>query len=178
MALLRREPREVYRVYGAEDFLAGADGEEHEPAPVCDGASRGQPRSARRSGVRGSAPRALSAAVLVAGVALACSLIVARNMPSSGRRGAQPAPTPARAGVSPGDAVLAGGPSRQAARGAPPSSPQQRSMRLTLHRRAAIRKPGSPAAASTAARSEPLAVAASAQPPQQQRAHLEFGFER
>jgi hypothetical protein len=50
-------------------------------------------------------------------------------------------------------------------------------MRLTLHRRAAIRKPGSPAAASTAARSEPLAVAASAQP-QQQRAHLEFGFER
>lgn len=177
MTLLRRQPREVYRVYGAQEFLAGADGEEHEPAPVSDGASHAQRRSARRSGLRGGAPHALSVAVLVAGVALACGLIVARNMPSAGRRGSQPAPTPVRAGVSAADAVVADGPSRQPARQAPPSNPQPRSMRLALHRRAAPENGSSPAAASTVPRPKPLAVAASAHPPQPQ-ARLEFGFER
>ncbi|MCW2969818.1 MAG: hypothetical protein JWO23_945 [Solirubrobacterales bacterium] len=176
MALLRREPREVYRVYGAQEFLAGAEGEGHEPAPVSDGASPAQPSSARRSRMPGGASRALRAAVFSAGVALACGLIVARNMQSTGGRGRQPSPTMVRAGVSPGDAVVADGPPRHAAPPALRPSRPQRSLSLGPRRRAAS-KPGSPAAASTAPRSGQLAVAARAEPPQPQ-AHVEFGFER
>jgi hypothetical protein len=89
MSLLRREPREVYRVYDEEEFLA-ADrvGAEHQESPAPPRAelprqsvSMAEDASARATGVR----RFAVPAVLIGAVAAVGGLVAASGMPS--RRG-------------------------------------------------------------------------------------------
>jgi hypothetical protein len=169
MALLRREPREVYRVYEAEDFLAGADGDDLDGAALEDEdlsvAFRPPPTRTRGRGLR-----TLGTVVLTIGVGAACGMILARDLAS---------------------AVHGAGPTREGARPvrdtAPPAAfadaasqrPARRSRRSRARRTAHRR---SPRAALTAGVTSfpvpegPTPGAGPSDPPQ--TARLEFGFER
>src|SRR5690349_5467872 len=85
MPLLRRQPREVYRVYGADEFLAGADGDDGRATPLPEDDASPTFRLPARAGTRDRNARTLSAVILITGVGAACGLVIARNMPSAGQ---------------------------------------------------------------------------------------------
>jgi hypothetical protein len=165
MPLLRRRPREVYRVYGAEEFLEGADAHDRVSEPQWD----------RQAG----AGRTWKVALLVAGVAGACALIVARNVTSS------LTPTAPRARAMPAAPAF---PRARSASHAwrPRSRPvAQASLQLqatvapTPGRREHSSGVASPAAAVTGAEGRPIAGGAMSGPTSlQPQAHHEFGFEK
>jgi len=110
VSLLRREPREVYRVYDEDEFLAGEGGEgaDHEETPP---ALRGELPRERISTAVASSGRATvvrrfaGPAMLVGAVAAVAGLVVSSNLPSrramgrrldAGRGAAPAAVRPAR----------------------------------------------------------------------------------
>jgi hypothetical protein len=87
MALLRRAPREVYRVFSESDFLAGGDGDEQwQPVATDAGAPRGLHRIA-------------AGAMLAGAVAAVGAELVLHGTPS--RATVRPFAPPAMAGARP-----------------------------------------------------------------------------
>lgn len=83
MSLLRRAPRQVYRVYEADEFLDGGDGGPiHGDAPLTAEAAGVEDHETR--GVNGGrARRTATVMLIVIGVGSACGVIVARHMPGA-----------------------------------------------------------------------------------------------
>jgi hypothetical protein len=191
MALLRREPREVYRVFGAEAFLAGEEelptGAEHAgdrwtsgPAGVADVRA-----PATQPGERAGAMRTLSAALLVAGVGVACGLIVARNMPSVVHGLRRDAPRAGVARLRPGIRTAIPAPRGSAAEGAQvrrgPALARLAGSQGRSSARGQRRGSGNAVEVSAGARTawDPrVAAGPSAGSPAEPSESLEFGFER
>jgi hypothetical protein len=158
MALLRRAPREVYRVFSESDFLAGgSEDEQWQPVATDAGARR--------------RPRRIAVAAMLAGALAAVAVVLVLHRP--------PAQAPARSIAPP-----APGQVRRAlpgsANGAARVSEDPRAMRRAVGpARARTRIPTSSAGRSSAAgisASPVSAVAVAGSSTQLERA--EFGFER
>ncbi len=175
--LLRRAPREVYRVYREEDFLTHAVAEE-DTAPIP--AVRTLRRNARKAGSPGSERRLVrnvAAAVLV-GAVVATVVLIATARP-------RPARAPRRARTASARPILRRLPARASAPAvAPPGTrrrPVARSRAVARRGRLAVRptarapRPSTPASPPATGASAPeLPVRAIPTAP----VHREFGFER
>ncbi len=92
MSLLRREPREVYRVYDEGEFLAGSDRESGTPAAQPREAARQVQSSGLGSRYRAANLRRVAAATLLAGaVGGLCGLIALSSLRPASRTGRRPA---------------------------------------------------------------------------------------
>jgi hypothetical protein len=108
MSLLRREPREVYRVYDEGEFLAGADhagthrdGTEGEESPPLRPDELPHERVSTASSGEGAGVRRFAGpAMLVGAVAAVGGLVVASGLPSGGGLGRRPAGGPGAAGAA------------------------------------------------------------------------------
>ncbi|HYM56246.1 MAG TPA: hypothetical protein VES97_12860 [Solirubrobacteraceae bacterium] len=191
MTLMRRAPREVYRVYDEEDFLVGADRAAIPAVSAPAGAALGEPRRAVASRSRERRlRRAAGVAMLVGAVGAAGGMTAISGLPSARGKARR------------------GGGGMRAATGSPVSSPVShvqiwqggepaiRTDRETIrasrpdrirrrdggggHGRAVVSAPRhagiqvAPASPASVAR---LTAAASSPGPQRQ-GHSEFGFER
>ncbi len=185
MTLLRRAPREVYRVYGEEEFLAGAGGEERTQAPV---PRPGEPRLHRVAGMT----------MLLAATGAVGGLIAITNLSSvagTGRRvrtgllaatGSLVSSRSARAHVW-RERAGADGPLHQSVR-AEPVDRARVARRAGARPRAVaviLRRPSAPIEAAPPASVARLIARASAGPQQSQQSaeprrsgQSEFGFER
>jgi hypothetical protein len=85
MTPLRRAPRQVYRVYGEDEFLMGLD-KEHRPDATTPTADREKQPTALGSAVQASSPRRMArTALLIACLGVAVGLIAtSRPSPESG----------------------------------------------------------------------------------------------
>jgi hypothetical protein len=156
MALLRRAPREVYRVFSESDFLAGADADEQWQPDATDVAAGRRPR------------RMAVAAMLVGAMAAVSAVLVLHPPPSQapGRSLGPPAPggaRPARPGSASEDTHASEG-SRATRRAVAPMR-----ARTTTALSSAGRLPAAEVPA-------PTPVAGAASSPELEPA--EFGFER
>jgi hypothetical protein len=169
MTLLRRVPREVYRVYGEEEFLAGVD---REDLPGTTSAGEADPHVRPTVPRSGASPRrtmrvALLAACLGVGVGL-----LAMSRPQSGSGGgSRPSPSAGAVVSSTFGAHVSGG--RPLPGGRPAPAPRQG----TNGRRAprAHRPTGAGVTATPAAGAR---LVASAGPGPRTAEKPEFGFER
>jgi hypothetical protein len=173
MTLLRRVPREVYRVYDEDDFFAGAVGE-------CVG-------STSVGAAEGRVSRIAGAALLLGVVGAVGGLVIVNSLPrvrGSGRRpgGGLPATSGSQAhgypaGARVGEAlVIAARPLRQRRRGARPAETVRRLLRpsppaeIALAPHVGVSTNSSPRAS--------VKLVASARSIPETVGHIEFGFER
>jgi hypothetical protein len=157
MALLRRAPREVYRVFSESDFLAGGDEDVQWQQVATDAGAR------RR-------PRRMAVAAMLAGAIAAVAVVLPLHRPPSqapGRSIAPPAPGEARP-ASPGSAS-----------GAARVSEDPRAMRHEVGpARARTLAPTSSAGSSAAGTPAPPVTAVAVAGGSAQLERAEFGFER
>jgi hypothetical protein len=178
MQLPRREPREVYRVYGAEEFLAGADAEDGLASTLAQDADSRNLRPRSGGAGREKAIRSASAAILIAGVGAACGLIVARNMPVAGRRIQQRAGGLHAVAGSQGAPAIAAASPQPTRRAAQPSVHQVRSAPGRVRRGPHSSVTPPPAIESAASPRVTLAAAGRSEAAPEPPVPVEFGFER
>jgi hypothetical protein len=158
MALLRRAPREVYRVFSESDFLAGGDADEQWQPVATDAGARRRPR------------RIAVTAMLAGAVAAVGAVLVLHRPPSQapGRSIAPPVPGEARPAFP------------RSASGVARVSEDPRAMRLAVGAARARTLAATSSAGRSSAAGMPAppvsAVAVAGSSAQLERA--EFGFER
>jgi hypothetical protein len=185
MTLLRRAPREVYRVYGEEEFLAGVD---REDLPGTASAGDADPHVRPMVPRSGASPRrtmrvALLAACLGVGVGL-----LAMSRPQSGSGGGS-RPSPSAGAVASSTLGASASAGRPLPGGRPVPASPSRGPGPARSRRRRLPRPGTHG--SRAPRAHPPTGAgvtttpaggarlmASAGPGPQNAEKLEFGFER
>jgi hypothetical protein len=155
MALLRRAPREVYRVFSEADFLASGDARElFEPA-------------ATEAGGRAPLRRIAAAAMLLGAVAVVLAMILVRRPPPQ---------APVRpVAPSAGAPAAEGGTPRMPSSAAPAPRELHRARPLRHWRRFATMRSREFAASVRFPAGDPREVADAGSPPFE---HAEFGFER
>ncbi len=185
MTLLRRAPREVYRVYDEEQFLAGVDREDPRGTATAQEADPHVRPTAPRSGA--SPRRTMRVALLAACLGVGVGLLAMSRPQSGSGGGSRPSPSGGAvvsstvgAHVSAGRPLPAGRPAPASlSRGRAPARGQWHS----LHRAGTHRWPPPRAHRPTGAgvTTTPAAAArlvASAGPGPKNAEKLEFGFER